>query len=136
MTFDEASQSFDPITQILNISVNVSWDKPPNTNGNLQYYSITVFRVVGANVERSLNVSSSEFMVVLSFLSLSPFTQYETTVTAVTGGGSSVANITRQSPEAGGCGHISKYMFTALGYTNLAQWYIMTALSLATQGHH
>ena len=54
----------------------------------------------------SENVLSDVTFLVLSSLSLTPYTTY----TSTTGGGSSEANISVLSPEAGGCGQVLPFV--------------------------
>ena len=100
ITFNESSQMFDTTTQLLTISVRISWNIAGELNGILQGFSLELRDSLGAIVHRNDSISPS-IMSVSEVVSLSPFQFYNVTINATTEGGSSSASSSARSPEAG-----------------------------------
>ena len=101
MVFDEGSSSFNSTSQTLSVDVNISWNPPVRLNGILQEYFVQCLLEDGSIVVFSENVLSDITFLALSSLSLTPHTTYLVSITSTTGGGSSEANVSVLSPEAG-----------------------------------
>jgi hypothetical protein len=104
LTFGLQSPTFDPDSQILNTTVNVSWVTPLEPNGVITNYFVNIYSSddvmdnVISETAVAGNVVSSQFMV-----SVSPYVQYRASVRAATSEGSSDTEMSAPqfSPEAG-----------------------------------
>ncbi len=113
--FDEESSFFNATSQILLISVRISWDTPTQLNGVLQSYQVAFSGPGGDIVDQNTSITN----ITLPSLSLTPYTEYVVVVTATTGGGSSMANTTALTPEAGEHAQGNKWV----GVTEIYIWY-------------
>ena len=98
--FNESSQMFDTTTQLLTISVRISWAITGELNGILQGFSLELQDSLGAIVHQNDSIGPS-IMSVSEVVLLSPIQFYNVTINATTGGGSSSASSSARSPEAG-----------------------------------
>ena len=100
-SFVDADSVFDPITRMLNLSIDIEWIEPIYPNGVITAYSVTVYQSDDSSDVVYSNDAVTDLTVTESVMVL-PFTDYTVTVAASTlAGQGDETTIIILSPEAG-----------------------------------
>ena len=99
--FNSTGSSFDRVTRMYTLVIEIAWDVPVNLNGVITSYEVTVTQTDNSSVivytDDSLTVTS-----VTQSVEVLPFTNYTVTVTASTSAGQGdPESVVELSPEAG-----------------------------------
>ena len=98
--FNSSGLIFDPVARLLTLDIEISWNEPTITNGEILNYEVSV-----TQTDNSSDVVYSNDSLLVSNVTVSmmvvPYTNYTVTVAASTSAGQGEStNITRLSPEA------------------------------------
>ena len=99
VSFNTVELDFNSTTQMYTLDMNITWDKPVNSNGVITLYEVTVYQTDSSNDIVYNGATQTNTSVTPSVMVL-PFTNYTVTVVASTSGQGKNSVIVL-SPEAG-----------------------------------
>ena len=126
----EDSATYNSTLRTFDISVNISWQQPQYSNGEITAYSYRLVETSNPSVEIITDTNTTDLgLSVVQSVTVSPFTNYTATVVAYTSAGSGETSTeVTVSPEAGN--YYSAHTRTHTTYTRTH------TRSLRTYTHH